>query len=447
MLEVSALASGTPRMSGGSSPLSSSAVEVLFTSSPEADSGNISIGTPTGQDDQHGNIQSSNSMDNNSVVDSGPDPQREARARWRLINRRFQVVITVVALIFSLLLFAILVCWVILTSAYVVSIDKYCDVPLKAYFWLATLQLILDVFRTDIMRCIFRWDANSNQRIPSRVITYNIAYLTYACLVLRMGIHSVFVRRDAECRTTASELYKASTMFVSLSIAAWSTIILGYLFPFCVVATLLTLNGYTPSSDSQRDGATGPVFPTPMGAPPGCVDRLRTVRMEDITSESARECCICMEHFTQTDTIVETECNHRYHKNCLADWLRQARTCPVCRMDVVPSSRTEEEDGNEESEDPSERARSPPTSRGGQQQQQNHARIGLVPATRTFGRNTDIHHEVVSLFQIIRRSEMRNRQNLSGGNELRNRSGSIEIRNRSMSQHEIVEDGHNGRQY
>jgi hypothetical protein len=116
-------------------------------------------------------------------------------------------------------------------------------------------------------------------------------------------------------------------------------------------------------------------------------------------------------------------------------------------MDVVPSSRTEEEDGNEESEDPSERARSPPTSRGGQQRQQNHARIGLVPATRTFGRNTDIHHEVVSLFQIIRRSEMRNRQNLSGGNELRNRSGSIEIRNRSMSQHEIVEDGHNGRQY
>jgi hypothetical protein len=52
------------------------------------------------------------------------DPNREARTRWIRINRRFQLIITVVALIFSLLLFAILVCWVVFTSAYVVSIDK-----------------------------------------------------------------------------------------------------------------------------------------------------------------------------------------------------------------------------------------------------------------------------------------------------------------------------------
>lgn len=52
------------------------------------------------------------------------DPNREARTRWIRINRRFQLIITVVALIFSLLLFAILVCWVVFTSAYVVSIEK-----------------------------------------------------------------------------------------------------------------------------------------------------------------------------------------------------------------------------------------------------------------------------------------------------------------------------------
>ena len=52
------------------------------------------------------------------------DPNREARTRWIRINRRFQLIITVVALIFSLLLFAILVCWIVFTSAYVVSIDK-----------------------------------------------------------------------------------------------------------------------------------------------------------------------------------------------------------------------------------------------------------------------------------------------------------------------------------
>jgi hypothetical protein len=52
------------------------------------------------------------------------DPNREARTRWIRINRRFQLIITVVALIFSLLLFSILICWVVFTSAYVLSIDK-----------------------------------------------------------------------------------------------------------------------------------------------------------------------------------------------------------------------------------------------------------------------------------------------------------------------------------
>jgi Ring finger domain len=415
------------------SQLSSPAVEVLYSASPEADSAEISTIEPSVQEERFAHVHSNSSIDNNSVVDADPDPQRDARARWIQINRRFQVVITIVALIFSLLLFGILVCWVVLTSAYVVSIDKSCDVPLKAYFWLATLQLILDVFRTDIMRCIFRWDANSNQRIPCRVITYNAAYLMYAFLVLRMGIRSVFMKKEATCRTTAPELFQSSTAFVSLSIAAWSTIVLGYLLPFGIAATLLTLNGYTPTSDSQRDGTAGPVFPTPMGAPPGCVDQLRKVRLEDLTSESAKECCICMEHFSARDTIVETECLHRYHKHCLADWLRQARTCPVCRMDVVPTSLRQGEGSTGENQQVPVQEQTANTTGGPQHQN----RLSLGPATRTFGRNTDIHHEVVSLFQIIRRSERRNRQASSGSTELRNRTGSIEMRNRSMSQHDI----------
>lgn len=441
-----------------SSQLSTSAVEVLYTSASTTDAevAEITTTTPSLQEGiSSGRIgQGNNSLDNNSLAESDPDPQREARARWININRRFQVVITIVALVFSLLLFAILVCWVVLTSSYVMSMDKSCDVPLKAYFWLVTLQLILDVFRTDIMRLFFRWDSNSNQRIPCRVITYNVAYLTYALLVLRLGIQSVFVDDNATCRTTASALFQASVAFVSLSIAAWATIILGYLVPFCFVATLLTWNGYTPTSDSQRDGGTGPfpVFPTAMAAPPGCVDQLGTVRFEDVPSDLSKECCICMEEFIETDTIVKTACTHLYHRHCLADWLRHARTCPVCRMDIpssIENRTTATDDENSFDEVPNH---APVASHG------SHSRLGLVPATRTFGRNTDIHHEVVSLLQIIRRSEIRNRQTSSSGGvssgELRNRSGSIEIRNRSrnvsMSQSEMVssmEEGRNGRQY
>jgi hypothetical protein len=256
------------------------------------------------------------------------DPERQARIRWVRINRRFQLVITIVALLFSLLLFAILICWVVLTSAYVISFEKSCDIPLKPYFWLVTLQLVLDVFRSDIMRFVFHWDPGSNERIPFRVIAYNIAYLLYALMVLRLGLRSL-LDEDATCRNTAPELYNSSAAFVSLSIAAWTTILCGYLLPFCVVAALLTYNGYNPSAHTLQDnnGPTQPVFPaaySTTGAPPGCVDQLPLLRMEDFPDDYTPECCICMEEFDQAAAVVETSRKHIFHKQCCREWLRTA---------------------------------------------------------------------------------------------------------------------------
>lgn len=71
--------------------------------------------------------------------------------------------------------------------------------PLKLYFWFATIQLILDVFRKDIMRYIFRIDANriDHQNIPSRVIFYNLAYVSFslrvsAYMYLQVLTHFIF---------------------------------------------------------------------------------------------------------------------------------------------------------------------------------------------------------------------------------------------------------------
>jgi len=331
---------------------------------------------------------------------SNPDPMRHARNRWITINRRFQYVITMVALIFSLLLFAILLCWVVLTSSYVISIDKACDVPLKFYYWLVTLQLILDVFRSDIMRFFFRWDANSNHRIPCRVITYNVAYLTYALLVLRMGVRSVAWNDDTTtCPSSAPELFQSAKIFICLSVAAWTTIIFGYLVPFIVVATLLTMNGYTPASDAVRgaDGA-GPFtfFPSVMGAPSHCIDQLPVILLEDFPAHYPMECCICMENFTGTDIIVETACNHVFHKRCCRDWLRQARTCPICRTDIPTSLGIPETNVDVE-------ARQSGTSSPGFSQ----------GTSSSFVNRNDIHHEVVSLLQILRRYE-RQQQSVLG---------------------------------
>lgn len=284
---------------------------------------------------------------NQDETSNDRDPHRYARLRWIQINRRFQRVITFVALIFSLLLFTILIGWVILTIAYLMSIGKPCDIPLKAYYWLVTFQLVLDVFRTDIMRCMFHWDSSSSQQIPFRVVAYNVAYLLYALMVLRFGILTVFEYDENvfSCRETATDLFNSTVVFVVVSIAAWSTIIGGYLIPFCVVACLLTCNGYNPSSIGMNDSgqvtnqAVFPVAYTMNGAPPDCIDQIPVIAISTQTYPATHplECCICMDEFKPEDVVVKTKCHHVFHKCCCQEWLRQARTCPVCRDDI-PSS-------------------------------------------------------------------------------------------------------------
>jgi len=137
------------------------------------------------------------------------DPDQEARLRWMQINRRFTSILGSVAVLFSLLLFCILISWVLLTSTYVLSYKKVCvycknpllptinshatslrgiafqscDVPLRAYFWLVSIQLMLDIFRADIIKRLCLWRQDSHSQVPARVIMYNIGYVS-SCNVL-----------------------------------------------------------------------------------------------------------------------------------------------------------------------------------------------------------------------------------------------------------------------
>lgn len=264
----------------------------------------------------------------NIEVVSTNNEEQVARSRWVRVNRRFQNFITVVALVFSLLLFLILMSWVVLTSAYVISLEKSCDVPLKAFYWLVSLQLLLDVFRNDILRFMLRWDSSHEQ--PARVILYNVTYLIFALLVMRMGVTSVFMG-EAECKQTAPDLFMASRVFVSLSISAWIVIFAGYLLPFTVVAVLLTLNGYHPTHSNF------PVFPATTVSSSDAVDDLKVVRAPE------GNCCICLENLNSCGVVVETTCFHRFHRSCCREWLRQAKTCPVCREVII--------DQNEDNDD------------------------------------------------------------------------------------------------
>lgn len=84
-------------------------------------------------------------------------------------------------------------------------------------------------------------------------------------------------------------------------------------------------------------------------ASPETIDRLETVDYDPALfaqagvagdNRPAPECCICTEPFAsdQRNPIKRTACQHFFHKDCLENWLKRAKTCPLCRNDLEASA-------------------------------------------------------------------------------------------------------------
>merc|ERR1712217_971161 len=75
-------------------------------------------------------------------------------------------------------------------------------------------------------------------------------------------------------------------------------------------------------------------------APPGTIERLQTRKYNmDLFGDEKQfpaECPICLSTWSSMDEIKITPCQHAFHTACLRDWLATARTCALCRQDVVP---------------------------------------------------------------------------------------------------------------
>ena len=61
---------------------------------------------------------------------------------------------------------------------------------------------------------------------------------------------------------------------------------------------------------------------------------LRECKFESISVmksiESNDECPICLE----SGCNVELPCTHKFHNKCIIKWFEEARTCPICRVQV-----------------------------------------------------------------------------------------------------------------
>lgn len=63
--------------------------------------------------------------------------------------------------------------------------------------------------------------------------------------------------------------------------------------------------------------------------------------IEIVESTKEEKCAICMEEMDINQTRLA--CSHGYHQECIARWLEQKSTCPICRHEVAiePNLRTQ----------------------------------------------------------------------------------------------------------
>ncbi|KAK2966907.1 hypothetical protein RJ640_027027 [Escallonia rubra] len=47
------------------------------------------------------------------------------------------------------------------------------------------------------------------------------------------------------------------------------------------------------------------------------------------------ECAVCLDQFTEGESLVHLPCAHRFHSKCLVPWLENNSHCPCCRMGIL----------------------------------------------------------------------------------------------------------------
>ena len=51
-------------------------------------------------------------------------------------------------------------------------------------------------------------------------------------------------------------------------------------------------------------------------------------------SQELKTCSICMCDYENGDKLKLLQCTHRFHKDCITEWLKKKGLCPVCKCDV-----------------------------------------------------------------------------------------------------------------
>ena len=63
--------------------------------------------------------------------------------------------------------------------------------------------------------------------------------------------------------------------------------------------------------------------------------RFKIYKIKSEDSLLLDECSICLETYIKNDKVINLNCDHTYHKDCIKLWLSKNNTCPQCREIII----------------------------------------------------------------------------------------------------------------
>lgn len=61
---------------------------------------------------------------------------------------------------------------------------------------------------------------------------------------------------------------------------------------------------------------------------------------DDASSDSGELCAVCLCDYVENDVLIRLPCSHLFHEGCITRWLKQDRSCPHCRFNVMSAVRS-----------------------------------------------------------------------------------------------------------
>lgn len=68
------------------------------------------------------------------------------------------------------------------------------------------------------------------------------------------------------------------------------------------------------------------------------IDSIPSFRYSASSKDSSNgNCVVCMSNYINREKLRRLPCNHDFHAKCIDRWLKNNRTCPVCREEIIES--------------------------------------------------------------------------------------------------------------